>query len=273
MTRALVVLVVATVATSGCAWRGDVKRLRADVDQLAQNVSAVQAHQMLMPTGPDETVRNEIKSVGGQVARLEPRIAETARELGRLEERLAAAERAVQSTVARLDALGAIVAKLEARPGPPPPSPSPAPARQPAPPRAAMGPEQMYATAVAVFRAREHGQAVLDFLDFLARYPKHRLAPGAQYWIGEAYFVQRDYRQAIVEFDKVLEHGLSNSKVPDALLRMGMAWKLLREQTRATETWHRLVNEYPNSDAARKAEAFLAGIGGGSAPLSAPPPR
>lgn len=267
------VLAVATVATSGCAWRGDVKELRADVDRLAQSVGAVQAQQMLIPTGPDETVRNEIKSVSGQVARLEPRIAETAREHARLEERLVAVESAVQATVTRLDALQASVTKLEAIAAAPFPPPSPAPAREPTAPRAVMSPEQMYASALATFRAREHGQAVLDFLDFLARYPRHRLAPAAQYWIGEAYFVQRDYRQAIVEFDKVLEHGLSNAKVPNALLRTGMAWKALREQTRAAQTWERLANEYPNSDAARKAEAFLAGIGGGNAPLSAPPPR
>lgn len=50
-----------------------------------------------------------------------------------------------------------------------------------------------YDMAMANSRAREHGQAVLDFLDFIARYPSHPLASSAQYWIGEAYYVQRDY--------------------------------------------------------------------------------
>ncbi len=122
------------------------------------------------------------------------------------------------------------------------------------------GSEQAYAAALKMFRAREHGQAVLDFLDFLARHPKHPLAPAAQYWIGEAYFVQRDYRQAVVEFEKVLEHGLENPKVPDALLRTGMAWQRLRDTRRAVDLWTRVQREYPKSDAARKAESLLASV-------------
>ena len=73
-------------------------------------------------------------------------------------------------------------------------------------PRArALTPEQAYSAALATFRAREHGQAVLDFLDFIAKYPRHPLVANAQYWIGEAYYVQHDYRQAQAEFQKVLE--------------------------------------------------------------------
>src|SRR5207248_1569853 len=44
-------------------------------------------------------------------------------------------------------------------------------------------PARAYEAAMATFRAREHGQAVLDFLDFIATYPKHPLAASAQYWI------------------------------------------------------------------------------------------
>ncbi len=70
--------------------------------------------------------------------------------------------------------------------------------------------------------AREHGQAVLDFLDFIAKYPKHPLVANAQYWIGEAYYVQRDYRQALVEFQKVLESAPGSAKAGDALLKIGL---------------------------------------------------
>jgi tol-pal system protein YbgF len=120
----------------------------------------------------------------------------------------------------------------------------------------------MYAAALAMFRAREHGQAVLDFLDFLARYPRHPLAASAQYWIGEAYFTQRDYRQALVEYEKVLRHGLASPRAADALLRAGQASKALRDSARAEQLWRRVVEEYPKSEAAQKARTFLSGIGG-----------
>jgi tol-pal system protein YbgF len=117
--------------------------------------------------------------------------------------------------------------------------------------------EQAYAAALNTFRAREHGQAVLDFLDFIAKYPKHALAPNAQYWIGEAYFVQRDYRQAVLEFQRVIEMAPRTPKAADALLRLGMCHANLREASPAAEAWQRLVRDYPRSDAAGKARSFL----------------
>jgi tol-pal system protein YbgF len=117
-----------------------------------------------------------------------------------------------------------------------------------------------------MFRTREHGQAVLDFLDFLARYPTHPLASSAQYWIAEAYFVQRDYRQALREYEKVLAYGAKVPKAPDALLRAGMVSKQLHENVRAEEYWRRVVAEHPTSDAAQRARGFLSGIGGSPAP-------
>ena len=278
MGRALVVFVVATMATSGCAGRGDLSRLRTDVEQLTQNVSALRA-QPASP--PADVARNDIKSIDARTSALESRLIEIVRQLGQVEGRVGAVERAVEATAARVDAMIAGVAKLEASRTAPPPSPiappsssarAPAPALEP-PPARTTTPEQMYASALAMFRAREHGQAVLDFLDFLGRYPKHPLASAAQYWIGEAYFVQRDYRQAVVEFDKVLEHGPASARVPDALLRTGLAWKNLRDQARAAELWKRLVREYPKSEAARRAQEYLTSVPEGTPPLSSPPAR
>jgi tol-pal system protein YbgF len=132
--------------------------------------------------------------------------------------------------------------------------PSPAPAK-PAP-KTGGSPEQEYAAALATYRAREHGQAVLDFVDFIAKYPKHPLAANAQYWIGEAYWAQRDYRQALVEFEKVFERG--PAKAPDALLKIGLCHLRLNDVPRAQNAWQRVVNEYPKSEPAAMARSLLA---------------
>jgi tol-pal system protein YbgF len=135
-----------------------------------------------------------------------------------------------------------------------PPAPTVAPSK-PAP-KAGGNPEQEYAAALATYRAREHGQAVLDFIDFIAKYPKHPLAGNAQYWIGEAYWAQRDYRQALVEFEKVFEHG--PTKAPDALLKIGLCYLRLGDVPRAQQAWQRVVNEYPKSDSASMARSLIA---------------
>jgi len=143
----------------------------------------------------------------------------------------------------------------------PPPAPVVPPAATTATPakpaqKAGGNPEQEYAAALATYRAREHGQAVIDFLDFIAKYPKHPLAGNAQYWIGEAYWAQRDYRQALVEFEKVFEHGAG--KAPDALLKIGLCYLRLSDVSRAQQAWQRVVSEYPKSESATMARSLIA---------------
>ena len=166
-------------------------------------------------------------------------------------------------------------ASPRAQPPAPPPIPAPVPAPAPPPASAAAlppappatrplrepqearatGAEKAYAAAMATFRAREHGQAVLDLLDFLSRYPQHPLAGAAQYWIGEAYYVQHDYRQALVEFQKVLEFG--HGKTPEALVKIGLCHLNLRDPNRARQTWQRVARDYPQSESAGTARALL----------------
>jgi tol-pal system protein YbgF len=125
-------------------------------------------------------------------------------------------------------------------------------------------PEQVYSAALATFRAREHGQAVLDFLDFIAKYPRHPLVANAQYWIGEAYYVQHDYRQAQAEFQKVLDVAPGAPKAADALLKIGYCQLNLRDSSRARATWQKVVQEFPKSEAAAKARSLLTAQGSAS---------
>jgi len=145
----------------------------------------------------------------------------------------------------------AVAAIEKPRATPPPPV---APARPSA--KTPGNPEQEYAAALATYRAREHGQAVIDFMDFIAKYPKHPLAANAQYWIGEAYWAQRDYRQALIEFGKVFERG--PAKAPDALLKIGLCHLRLDDVARAQQAWQRVVNEYPKSEPAAMARSLIA---------------
>ena len=201
----------------------------------------------------------ELRSLAARTAEMQERIRESSSELASLRARLEAAEQELRQS--RAAAAWPTITIVQPPPvaTPIPPAPLTPPAALPASPDAAADEpaEQAYAAALNTFRAREHGQAVLDFMDFVAKYPTHPLAPHAHYWIGEAYYVQRDYRHALVEFRRVVEMAPGAPRVGDALVRMGMCHATLREPSAAAELWQRVVREYPRSEAAGKATSFL----------------
>ncbi|MBI2158885.1 MAG: tol-pal system protein YbgF [Candidatus Rokubacteria bacterium] len=238
MNRALGVVAVMAVIATGCASRGTVKRLASEVSQLRSDLTDTRAAQEAAGREIGRT-QSELEALDARTRELGPRVRATAEEVARLAEQVRAAGEAIRRTRAALDAL------------PAPAAPAAEPARAPR----VGGPAQAYAAALATFRAREHGQAVIDFLDFIAKYPKHALAGNAQYWIGEAYYVQRDYRQALLEFQKVFELGAG--KIPDALVKIGLCYWSLRDPKRARQTWQKVVREYPGTEAARIARVQL----------------
>ena len=137
--------------------------------------------------------------------------------------------------------------------------PVPAGAREPAAPSARPGPsaEQIFGAAMANFRAQEHGQAVLELTDLIARFPTHSLAPAAQLWIGEAYYQQRDYRQSLVELKRVGEGYPKSPQVADALLKTGLCHRALGDRSSAGAAWEQVVRDYPTSAAAGQARSLL----------------
>jgi len=261
------VLLAISLLALGCATRSSVSRALDDVDAMRTEVAQLRLSH-------DATLR-ELARVSAQNRALETRLVElstaqrtTAADIARLQERVDAAEAAARE--AKM-----LVALAPTAPTPPAPAAPPAPLSPPAsspppsapavvvPPkdsgRRTVSPEQVYSAALATFRAREHGQAVLDFLDFIAKYPKHPLVANAQYWIGEAYYVQHDFRQAQAEFQKVLDVAPGSAKAADALLKIGYCQLHLRDTSRARATWQRVVQEFPKSEAATKARSLLAG--------------
>ena len=199
----------------------------------------------------------ELRTFDARSADTDGALRESSVELARLRARLDAAEAEMRQAKSAASTRSAV----KVVPAPPPVAP---PAALPVPTkddrRAAASDEpaeQAFAAALNTFRAREHGQAVLDFLDFLAAHPAHALAPRAQYWIGQAYFEQRDYRHALVEFHRVVVMAPASEAAADALLRIGMCHARLRETAPAMAAWERLVREHAASDAAVDARALL----------------
>jgi tol-pal system protein YbgF len=252
-------LVIVVIVAAGCATRASYHRLGTDVATLRGEVTDLRQAQ--------ESTARDLARTAGETRALDARLSElntahkdAVAEVAALRGRLDAAETEIRDAkLAAAPPAAAAAPPAAARPTAARPTATPPPAAErPREPAArAENPEQAYQAALAMFRAREYGQAVLDFLDFIAKHPRHPLAANAQYWIGEAYYVQRDYRQALAEFQKVIDVAAASAKVPDALLKMGLCYRSLRDENHARQTWDRVAKDYPKSEAATKARALL----------------
>ena len=271
MSRMLVAIATLGLLAAGCASRGSLKQTQLEVTGLRTEVAALQ-HSHEVHLREIARLAAELRTLEGRNAELQTTLREQSAEAARLRARLDASEQELREAKAPAPAEASNSAKA---PAPAQTSnsakapthtsdskaPAPAQASNPATPReGAAAPDEArreYDAGMANFRAREHGQAVLDFMDFVGKYPQHPLAPSAQYWIGEAYFVQRDYRQALVEFGRAVDMAPSSSTAADALLKIGLAHTNLRENSRAQQVWQRVVQDYPASESAGKARALL----------------
>jgi len=61
----------------------------------------------------------------------------------------------------------------------------------------------------------------------------------------------------MTEFQKVLQTAPGSAKAADALLKIGLCQRRLRDEARARLTWQRVIREFPQSESALKARAFL----------------
>jgi tol-pal system protein YbgF len=247
------------VTAAGCG-TGEKARREAEMAALVAQVQELRKGQEQM--GKDVTkLAGELKALDAQAAFLVGEAKLSATERGQLKGAIQQQDGALRELRSALEQTNQNVAALSVPPSAPPlPKPTVGSERE-------VSVEKLYATAMASFRADEHGQAVLEFSELIEKFPKHTLAASAQYWIGEAYYRQRDFNQAVTEFQKVPDLYPQSPPVPEALLKLGMCYRALHDVPRARETWEQVVRSHPRTDAASQARALIAGLGaGGRAP-------
>ena len=87
--------------------------------------------------------------------------------------------------------------------------------------------------------------------------PATELAANAQYYIGEISYNRGDFKGAVKAFDAVLERYPQNPKTRDARFMKGLALAKDGQRARAVQELRSLVQTYPASEQARRAQAAL----------------
>lgn len=150
------------------------------------------------------------------------------------------------------------------RPGPVSPSvsvPAPVVTNVPAAPEKfdpeIADPYLFYRKSYDYFRSGKIDAAKDSFSRFIRAFPHHELSDNALYWMGECYYAEKDFVTAVKIFERVYREYQGENKAPDALLKLGYTYTSLGEKGKAREVLHRLVREYPRSEAANKARNII----------------
>ena len=147
---------------------------------------------------------------------------------------------------------------------PPPSAPSmpgsaePPPATSSAPAAGISGTEEGdFDIAIEHLRARRHPEAIADFQRFLTTWPTSGRADDAQYWLGESYYRSRNYDAAKEAFINLGLRFPQSKRLPDALLKLGSIYGETGDPARAREVWQKLIQVYPDTEAAGVAQERL----------------
>ncbi len=136
-------------------------------------------------------------------------------------------------------------------PPPQPPATSDRPASTQPATRTPAGTEQAdFDVALSELREGRYSEAITGFQRFLSAYPTSGLVGDAQYWLGESYYLSRDYGAAKEAFINLGIRHPQNARLPDALLKLGYIYGEEGDTGRAREVLEKLVQVYPNTQAA-----------------------
>lgn len=114
--------------------------------------------------------------------------------------------------------------------------------------------QSTYDTALRFYQSGRFKDAEAGFNKFLKEFPKSKLVANALYWRGESYYARSDFRNAIFAFKDVQARYPQHSKTPDSLLKTAMAYDKLGDKENAALHLVVLFEDWPQSEASRRAE-------------------
>ena len=118
-----------------------------------------------------------------------------------------------------------------------------------------------YREALAKLRdEKDLQQSKKLFSEFKKQYPNSKYQVNAMYWLAEIRARVGEESRALDEFLAVAETFPRSSKAGHALLRVGQLMHKRGDSEKAREVLSRVIQKYPNTDAAQVAKSTLASI-------------
>ena len=242
---------------------GMLQAIQNDSRRTADQVASMQdtlANGVAKSLAPVAGVSNKVDAMGDDVRSLKDSLAELSARLERMDAKITDLKNQIQ-----------IMQNPPPAPGTGAPGATGAPGQTGQPgqtsgPPAGMSADRSYTDALRDFQTGKTDLAYNEFQQYLSYFPNTELAANAQYYLGEIAYNRGDYAGAVKAFDAVLERYPENPKTPDAHLMKGMALLKSRQVSRAVQEFRALVQNYPHTDDARKAQEQLRELHASAAP-------
>jgi tol-pal system protein YbgF len=117
--------------------------------------------------------------------------------------------------------------------------------------------KSQYEAAMDKYKEGKYLEALKAFDAYISKNPNGDLIDNANFWAGECLFAEGNYESAIDRYDVVLKDNPKSPKVPDCLYKEGLALIELGDSEAGNLSLKKVINEYPDSEAAKKARAKL----------------
>lgn len=110
-----------------------------------------------------------------------------------------------------------------------------------------------YEAALTALKASRFADASVGFAAFIKTYPNSTMLPSAHFWSGYCYSQIRQPARAAEMYGKFAATWPNDPKAPDALLEQANSLDISGNHVEARKVLENLVEQYPASEAAKKA--------------------
>lgn len=254
--RALVAS-AAAFALGGCAMKGDVRDLQAEIRTLAARQDSLLAELRAAMVSAQDTIRTQSDQMFDFRGELNRQLREMNEGLRTLQALAGENQRAIAGM---RDQLG------NARPGAPAVPPvttgdPPAGAGEQIVPGATGSAGQQFDAALAMLDRGSLNTAARAFQEFLQAHPSDARAADAHFYLADILWQQDRPEEALSAFQQIPTLFPTADRVPDALFRIARIQLDMGNTEEAKATLQRIVNTYPTSTVAMLARDALEEIG------------
>jgi tol-pal system protein YbgF len=252
--RSAVALSAAAVVLSGCALKGDVRRVERQLQAMqaeaarADSARAVELARLAdLLTAVGDSVEAGRRSLTVLRGELRTDLTEIQRQLVQIQELTGQSQQR----------LSELRAQIEQRPlAPAAGAPAGAAPSDTAPVSEVPGANELFELGLQQLRRGSPQAGRMAFTELLARYPQHERVPDALYFVGESWGAAEP-DSAAAAYQRVVRDFPTSIRAPGALYKLGLLAERRGDRAGARVYYQRVLSDYPRSDEAALAREKL----------------